>query len=97
MKTEKIINTAYAVGAAIVVFSAWRKILHLTGADTFLTIGLLTEVFIFLMAAAYEWVPSNKETQSGNSYSVAQELPDNAKLTDSIDTLTNTIKKVFNQ
>lgn len=97
MKTEKIINTAYAVGAAIVVFAAWRKILHLSNADLFLTIGLLTEVVIFLVTAVYEWLPSNKEIQSGNSYSVAQELPDNSKLTDSIDTLTNTIKKVFNQ
>jgi hypothetical protein len=48
MKT-KILNLAYSIGAAIVIFGAWQKIEHFRYADVFLTVGLLTEVVIFLI------------------------------------------------
>jgi len=48
---EKIINTVVSVGAAIVIFGAWAKILHKSYADVMLTVGLLTEAAIFLIYA----------------------------------------------
>lgn len=49
--TEKITNIIVSVGAAVVIFGAWAKILHLSFADIMLTIGLLTEALIFLVYA----------------------------------------------
>jgi gliding motility-associated protein GldL len=48
---EKIINTVVSVGAAVVIFGAWAKILHKSYADLMLTVGLLTEAAIFLIYA----------------------------------------------
>jgi gliding motility-associated protein GldL len=50
-KTEVIVNVIVCVGASIVLVGAWSKLLHLPFADTMLTIGLLTEAFIFLVYA----------------------------------------------
>jgi gliding motility-associated protein GldL len=47
--TEKITNIIVSVGAAVVIFGAWAKILHLWFADIMLTVGLLTEAGIFLV------------------------------------------------
>jgi gliding motility-associated protein GldL len=47
--TEKITNVIVSVGAAVVIFGAWAKILHLSFADMMLTVGLLTEAGIFLV------------------------------------------------
>jgi gliding motility-associated protein GldL len=49
--TEKITNIIVSVGAAVVIFGAWAKILHLSFADMMLTVGLLTEAGIFLVYA----------------------------------------------
>lgn len=49
--TEKITNIIVSVGAAVVIFGAWAKILHLGFADMMLTVGLLTEAAIFLVYA----------------------------------------------
>ena len=48
---EKIVNTIVSVGAAVVIFGAWAKILHKSYADVMLTVGLLTEAAIFLLYA----------------------------------------------
>jgi hypothetical protein len=48
---EKIINTIVSIGAAVVIFGAWAKILHKSYADVMLTVGLLTEAAIFLIYA----------------------------------------------
>ena len=56
---------AYSFGASIVIIGAWMKITHMsflgiTG-NTMLTVGLLTEAFIFFIAAfekpepTYDW------------------------------------------
>lgn len=49
--TEKVTNIIVSLGAAVVIFGAWAKILHLSFADLMLTIGLLTEAFIFIVYA----------------------------------------------
>lgn len=49
--TDKLVNIVVCVGAAIVIFGAWAKLLHKPYADTMLTVGLLTEAAIFLIYA----------------------------------------------
>ncbi len=49
--TERLVNIIVCVGAAIVIFGAWAKILHKPFADFMLTVGLLTEATIFLVYA----------------------------------------------
>jgi gliding motility-associated protein GldL len=48
---DKMVNTVVSVGAAVVIFGAWAKILHKSYADVMLTVGLLTEAVIFLIYA----------------------------------------------
>ncbi len=50
-QTDKLVNVIVCVGAAVVIFGAWAKILHKSYADIMLTIGLLTEAAIFLVYA----------------------------------------------
>jgi gliding motility-associated protein GldL len=49
--TERLTNIIVCVGAAVVIFGAWAKILHKGFADFMLTVGLLTEATIFLVYA----------------------------------------------
>jgi len=55
MQLEKIINTAYSFGAAVVVFGAWAKIEHKEYSDDALTAGLLVETGIFFIYGLLEW------------------------------------------
>jgi gliding motility-associated protein GldL len=50
-KGKIIMNFIYGVGAAVVIVGAWAKILHLPIANTMITVGLLTEAFIFVISA----------------------------------------------
>ena len=45
-KFQKLRDMFVSVGAAVVIFGAWAKILHLSFADVMLTVGLLTEAAI---------------------------------------------------
>ncbi|HEY4061321.1 MAG TPA: hypothetical protein VGM30_05450 [Puia sp.] len=56
MQLEKIINTAYSFGAAVVVFGAWAKIEHKEYSDDALTVGLLVEAGIFCIYGLLEWI-----------------------------------------
>lgn len=58
LTVSKVLNFVTCVGAAIVVFGALQKILHKEFADTFLTIGLITESCIFLI---YAFFPPKEE------------------------------------
>jgi gliding motility-associated protein GldL len=49
--TERLVNIVVCVGASVVIFGAWAKILHKPFADIMLTIGLLTEATIFMIYA----------------------------------------------
>jgi gliding motility-associated protein GldL len=49
--TERLVNVVVCVGAAVVIFGAWAKILHKPFADFMLTVGLLTEAAIFVVYA----------------------------------------------
>lgn len=82
---EKYVNIFVSIGAAIVIFGAWAKILHKSFADIMLTIGLLTEAVIFLV---YAWLEARKP--------VAAEVPRAASAdaaTPGVDLLKEAIEK----
>jgi gliding motility-associated protein GldL len=66
--TEKLVNIVVCVGAAVVIFGAWAKILHKPFADIMLTIGLLTEATIFII---YAFLPP----PGGEMAAIAEALP----------------------
>ncbi len=55
MLLDKIINTVFSFGAAVVIFGAWGKLEHTDFGDTALTAGLLTETAIFCLYGLLEW------------------------------------------
>ncbi len=71
--TNRLVNIIVCVGAAVVIFGAWAKILHKSFADIMLTVGLLTEAAIFLIYAILPppdhgapAAPAPIETDKGN-------------------------------
>lgn len=60
-KGQRFFNFAYSIGAAIVIWGALFKILHLPGGSTLLCIGMGTEIAMFIITAfdrpskEYEW------------------------------------------
>lgn len=50
-KGQQFFNFAYSIGAAIVIWGALFKILHIQGGDTLLAIGMGTEVIMFVLTA----------------------------------------------
>lgn len=48
---QRFFNFAYSIGAAIVIWGALFKILHLPGGNTLLSIGMGTEVLMFILTA----------------------------------------------
>ena len=60
-KGQRFFNFAYSVGAAIVIWGALFKILHLPGGNALLCIGMGTEIAMFLLTAfdkppkEYQW------------------------------------------
>lgn len=48
---DKVMPMIYGLGAAVVIIGALFKIRHLPGADTMLTVGLVTEAIIFAFSA----------------------------------------------
>jgi len=55
MLLDKILNTAFSFGAAVVIFGAWAKIETLEFGNIALTVGLLTETLIFCCYGLLEW------------------------------------------
>ncbi len=60
-KGQRFFNFAYSIGAAIVIWGALFKILHLPGGNALLSIGMGTEVLMFILTAfdrppkEYKW------------------------------------------
>ncbi len=50
-KGQRFFNVAYSIGAAIVIWGALFKILHLPGGSMLLAIGMGTEVLMFILTA----------------------------------------------
>jgi len=88
-KLEKTVNTIVSVGAAVVIFGAWAKLLHKSFADFMLTVGLLTEAAIFLL---YAFLPP-----AGNEMAeVAEALKKNADSSPANDEIKKLIEKEIN-
>ena len=60
-KGQRFFNFAYSIGAAVVIWGALFKILHLPGGSTLLCIGMGTEIAMFIITAfdrppkEYKW------------------------------------------
>lgn len=50
-KGQRFFNFAYSIGAAVVIWGALFKILHLPGGNMLLSIGMGTEVLMFILTA----------------------------------------------
>lgn len=48
---QRFFNVAYSLGAAVVILGALFKILHLSGGDVLLSVGMGTEVLMFVLTA----------------------------------------------
>lgn len=48
---QRFFNIAYSVGAAVVIWGALFKILHLPGGNTLLCVGMGTEIAMFILTA----------------------------------------------
>jgi gliding motility-associated protein GldL len=62
---KTIMPKVYGIGAAVVIIGALFKILHLTGADLMLMIGLSTEAVIFFLSA---FEPAHQEPDWAKVY-----------------------------
>ncbi len=62
---KTIMPKVYGIGAAVVIVGALFKILHLTGADQMLMVGLLVEAAIFFLSA---FEPPHKEPDWSKVY-----------------------------
>jgi GldL N-terminal domain len=72
MLLDKIINTVFSFGAAVVIFGAWGKLEHTDFGDTALTAGLLTETAIFCLYGLLEWIrrPASAADDTGKQAAV---------------------------
>lgn len=84
---QRFFNFAYSIGAAIVIWGALFKILHLPGGNMLLAIGMGTEVFMFILSAFdrpprdYHWEKAfpaldrdDEEDEETAEYDEAQEV-----------------------
>ena len=85
--TDKFVNVFVCVGASVVIFGAWAKILHLSFANQMLTIGLLTEAAIFLI---YAFLPPPGQEMAA----LAEALP---KMSSSNNSSLNSLDKMMNE
>jgi hypothetical protein len=92
MHFEKIINTIYSFGAAIVVFGAWGKLEHKDFGDTALTVGLLVETGIFCVYGLMEW---RKNSEQPEQVHRPAEKVDVGELTTTMKQTNQILNKVF--
>lgn len=57
---QRFFNFAYSIGAAIVIWGALFKILHLPGGNMLLSVGMGTEVLMFILSAFDRPAPDYK-------------------------------------
>ncbi len=81
---QRFFNFAYSIGAAIVIWGALFKILHLPGGNALLSIGMGTEVLMLILTAfdrpprSYNWenvFPALDNENSGDRTDVIDGLP----------------------
>jgi hypothetical protein len=99
MLLDKILNTAFSFGAAIVIFGAWAKIETLEFGNIALTAGLLTETLIFCLYGLLEWrrrPAASEETPTPPAHQGTPVHKENVEaLTDSIRQTAHILNKIF--
>jgi hypothetical protein len=93
MLFDKIINTAFSLGAAIVVFGAWAKLEHKSFSDDALTTGMLIETGIFCIYAMMEWRKQPERQEQSDTTTV--QGADMDELTDTMKQTNQILNKVF--
>lgn len=94
MKTEKVFNFAYSIGAAIVIIGAMGKLMHYEWSDLVLQISLIIEAGIFVLLGFQELF--KKQSVDLAPYPKA-ESTNNTDVSKSLDELNQTIKQIFNR
>lgn len=94
MKSEKLFNFAYSIGAAFVIIGAMGKLMHYSWSDIVLQVSLITEAAIFVLLGVQELF--TKHSVDLSSYPKIESM-DNSALTESVNNLNQTIKQVFNR
>lgn len=97
---QRFFNFAYSIGAAIVIWGALFKILHLPGGNMLLSIGMGTEVLMFVLTAfdrpprEYKWeevfpelAKKHKSDDSGDDDSENTETSETCAVTHAAGTL----------
>ena len=95
-KGQRFFNFAYSVGAAIVIWGALFKILHLPGGNVLLCVGMGTEIAMFILTAfdrppkEYSWEdvfpvldsknPEDRPNFAGGEGGIVISQPGNANL-----------------
>ena len=99
MLLDKILNTAFSFGAAVVIFGAWAKIETMEFGDIALTAGLLTETLIFCCYGLLEWRRKStpqEEKPMPTAYNGTPVHKENVEaLTDSIRQTAHILNKIF--
>lgn len=98
MLFDKIINTLFSLGAAIVIFGAWAKIETKEFGDTALTAGLMTETAIFCIYGLLEWrrQPAAKDSPAPPAVTGTPVRKENVEeLTDSIRQTVRVLNRIF--
>jgi hypothetical protein len=98
MLFDKIINTLFSLGAAVVIFGAWAKIESKEFASTALTVGLMTETAIFCIYGMMEWRRQSKaeETPAPPAVTGTPVHKENIEeLTDSIRQTVRVLNRIF--
>ncbi|MDE6382820.1 MAG: gliding motility protein GldL [Paramuribaculum sp.] len=78
---QRFFNFAYSIGAAVVIWGALFKILHLPGGNMLLSIGMGTEVLMFILTAfdrparEYHWEDVFPALNTGNPEDRPEQLP----------------------
>lgn len=84
-KGQRFFNFAYSIGAAVVIWGALFKILHLPGGNMLLSIGMGTEVLMFVLTAfdrpprEYEWEKVYPQLDSDDQGRDTAETPQDAE------------------
>ncbi len=101
MLLDKIINTIFSFGAAIVIFGAWGKLENKEFGSLALTAGLLTETAIFCLYGILEWIrrprPDSQADTARQHESAAPPVhkEDLEALTGSIKETANLLARIF--
>jgi hypothetical protein len=94
MLLDKILNTVFSLGAAIVIFGAWGKLEHTTFGDTALTAGLLTETALFCLYGLLEWI--RRPAKHAETPATTQTAVDSPVHKEDLEALTGSIKDTAN-